>query len=110
MMLEAVTKGLVAPGNIAKKLKSRREIVAELTTYAEQVQKIPEMNINIVPLTQDLCFQAVIWQQKYGLMNQRFYPSGCLSGAELPASCHQRFGICQGGEIDPVATHGCMKI
>jgi predicted nucleic acid-binding protein len=68
MMLEAVTKGLVAPGNIAKKLKSKPEIVTELTIYAEQIQKIPEMNINIVPITQDLCFQAMIWQQKYGLM------------------------------------------
>lgn len=40
MMLEAVTKGLVAPGNIAKNLKSKPEIVTELTIYAEQIQKI----------------------------------------------------------------------
>lgn len=68
MMLEAVTRGLVAPGNIAKKLKGRPEIIMQLRTYAEQVEKIPAMNINIVPLTEDLCYQALTWQQRYGLM------------------------------------------
>lgn len=68
MMLEAVTRGLVTPGNIAKKLKGKPEIITRLSTYAEQVKKIPAMNINIVPLTQDLCYQALTWQQQYGLM------------------------------------------
>ncbi|MBE3572182.1 MAG: PIN domain-containing protein [Moorella humiferrea] len=68
MMLEAVTRGLVTPGNIAKKLKGKPEIITSLANYAEQVKKIPAMNINIVPLTQDLCYQALTWQQQYGLM------------------------------------------
>ncbi|WP_258358538.1 type II toxin-antitoxin system VapC family toxin [Moorella sulfitireducens] len=68
MMLEAVTRGLVTPGNLAKKLKGKPEIITRLATYAEQVKKIPAMNINIVPLTQDLCYQALTWQQQYGLM------------------------------------------
>ncbi|MGI9860453.1 PIN domain-containing protein [Moorella naiadis] len=68
MMLEALARELVTPGNIAKKLKSKPEIVKQLTAYASQVQKIPEMNINIIPVTQELCYQAVAWQQKYGLM------------------------------------------
>lgn len=68
MMLEALAKGLVTTGNVAKRLKRRPEIVKQLTVYSNQVQKIPEMNINIVPITQELCYQAVAWQQKYGLM------------------------------------------
>ncbi len=68
MMLEALARELVTPGNIAKKLKNKPEIVKQLTAYADQVQKIPEMNINIIPVTQELCYQAVAWQQKYGLM------------------------------------------
>ncbi|OIQ58449.1 PIN domain protein [Moorella thermoacetica] len=68
MMLEAVTRGLVTPGNLAKKLKGKPEIITRLATYAEQVKKVAAMNINIVPLTQDLCYQALTWQQQYGLM------------------------------------------
>jgi len=68
MMLEALARKLVTPGNIAKKLKRKPAIVKQLTAYADQVQKIPEMNINIIPVTQELCYQAVTWQQKYGLM------------------------------------------
>lgn len=68
MMLEALARGLVTTGNVAKKLKSKPEIVKQLTVYANQAQKIPEMNINIIPITQELCYQAVAWQQKYGLM------------------------------------------
>lgn len=66
MMLEALAKGLVTTGNVAKRLKRRPEIVKQLTVYSNQVQKIPEMNINIVPITQELCYQAVAWQRSMG--------------------------------------------
>lgn len=68
MMLEAVTRGLVAPGNIAKKLKGKPEIITGLAIYADQVKKIPAMNISVIPLSEELCFQALNWQQQYGLM------------------------------------------
>lgn len=68
MMLEAVIGGFVTLGSVAKKLKSRPEIVRQLHIYAEQIEKIPAMNINIVPVTEELCLKALPWQQKYGLM------------------------------------------
>ncbi|MGB9781720.1 MAG: type II toxin-antitoxin system VapC family toxin [Moorellaceae bacterium] len=68
MMLEAVTRGFVIPGNVAKKLKSRPEIIRQLHIYAEQIEKIPAMNIHFVPVTEELCLKALPWQQRYGLM------------------------------------------
>jgi len=68
MMLEAVNRGFVTPGNVARKLKRRPEIIKQLHIYAEQIEKIPAMNINIVPVTEELCLKALPWQQRYGLM------------------------------------------
>lgn len=81
MVLEALVRELVTPGRVAKKLKNRPEIVKQLTAYAAQVQTIPEMNINIVPVTRELCEQALFWQQQYGLMT---------NDALLIAACHQQ--------------------
>jgi predicted nucleic acid-binding protein len=81
MMLEALARELVTPGKVAKKLKNRPEIVKQLTAYAAQVKTIPEMNINIVPVTLELCERALFWQQQYGLMT---------NDALLIAACRQQ--------------------
>jgi predicted nucleic acid-binding protein len=50
MTIEAVTRGLVSPGNVARKLRERPEIVARLQTYQQQVERIPLMSIEVLPL------------------------------------------------------------
>jgi predicted nucleic acid-binding protein len=68
MMLEAVSKKIVAPGNIAKKLKERPELIKNLNDYPSLALKIPAMQINILPITQELCYDAIYFQKKYGIM------------------------------------------
>ncbi|HSG38797.1 MAG TPA: hypothetical protein VLE27_04085, partial [Thermoanaerobaculia bacterium] len=43
MMIEAVAKGLISPGNPARKLREKPEIVRELHVYLEQIELIPLM-------------------------------------------------------------------
>ena len=53
MMVEAVTKGLVSSGNVAKKLRKRPDVVKQLADYQTQTEAILEMGIEVVGLTSD---------------------------------------------------------
>lgn len=80
MMLEAVTKGMVAPGGIAEKLKENPAVVTGLSEYADSVLRIPDMGISILPITMELCESAVPIQRRYGLMtNDSLLIAACQS-------------------------------
>jgi predicted nucleic acid-binding protein len=68
MTIEAVTRGLVVPGNIVKKLRDRPEIVRQLSLYQEQVEKIPWMGVEVVPLDRRLLAIASPLRTRYGLL------------------------------------------
>ena len=50
MMIEAVSRGLVEPGNVAAKLRSSPAIVRKLGLYQEQIDRIPLMGIDVRPV------------------------------------------------------------
>ncbi len=50
MMLEAVQKGLVSPGNVVRRLKERPEVVRRLSDYAGYAGRIPGMGIEVLPV------------------------------------------------------------
>lgn len=50
MMIEAVTRGLVSPGNLARKLREKPAIVKKLHLYQEQLERIPLMGIEAGPI------------------------------------------------------------
>jgi len=68
MMLEAVLKGLVSPGNVAQKLRKRPDVVRQLELYQEQVAQIPSMDIEIVPLDLSAFAEAGLLRRSYGLL------------------------------------------
>jgi predicted nucleic acid-binding protein len=68
MMIEAVSKKLVTAGNLAQKLRKRPATVKKLHLYQEQVEKIPLMGIEIVPLDLQVLASAAALRTKYGLM------------------------------------------
>ncbi len=51
MMIEAVTKELVQPGDVAKKLKNKPEIVKQLTEYETNTLSIMDMGIEVLSLS-----------------------------------------------------------
>jgi len=68
MTIEAVARGLVAPGNVVKKLRERPEIIRQLSLYQEQVEKIPWMGVEVVPLDRRVLATAAPLRTRYGLL------------------------------------------
>ncbi len=68
MMIEAVSKGLVTPGNIARKLQENPAIVQQLSAYHQQAKAIPDMGIAILPTGIDTLAISHAWRQRYGLL------------------------------------------
>lgn len=68
MMIEAVSKGLVSPGNVAQKLRRNAKIIRKLHVYQEQIEKIPLMGIHVEPLDLKVILSAMTVRRQYGLM------------------------------------------
>lgn len=68
MTIEAVARGLVAPGNVVKKLRDRPEVVRQLSLYQEQAEKIPWMGVEVVPMDRRLLAIAAPLRTRYGLL------------------------------------------
>lgn len=68
MTIEALAKGLITPGNPARKLREKPEIVASLHLYQEQIERIFLMGISIVGLDLAIFERAFDFRQKYGLL------------------------------------------
>lgn len=50
MMLEAVHKGLISPGNVVRRLKERPDVVKDLDEYARHAGRIEDMGVRILPV------------------------------------------------------------
>ena len=54
MVAEAILKGLVSAKTAVRKLGETPALVKQLTQYQEDVNKVSQMNITILPLTADI--------------------------------------------------------
>lgn len=68
MIAEAIEKGYISDKNPVKSLREKPEIVKKLSTYSHDVEKIGEMNINIVNLTNELINKSAKIRQSEGLL------------------------------------------
>lgn len=68
MMVEAVVKRLVSPGNVARKLRERPEVVAQLSQSEEQAEVVLRMGLRIMPLDEDILAASRAFRSSYGLM------------------------------------------
>jgi predicted nucleic acid-binding protein len=68
MIAEAIEKGHITDKNPVKKLRENPEIIKKLTTYIHDVEKIGEMNINIIALTNELIKKSAKIRQTEGLL------------------------------------------
>jgi predicted nucleic acid-binding protein len=68
MMIEAVTKGLVPSGNVAKELRKRPNVVKQLADYQTQTEAILEMGIEVVGLTSDSLKISYPYRRRDGLL------------------------------------------
>ena len=68
MMVEAVTKGLVTPGNVAKKLREKPNVVEQLVDYQLQTEAIFKMGIDVAGLTPDYLKRSSLYRRRDGLL------------------------------------------
>jgi predicted nucleic acid-binding protein len=68
MMIEAVTKGLVSPGNVVRKLREKPSFIQELHIYQEQVELIPLMGIAVRGLDLEIMTLAAEIRRRHGLL------------------------------------------
>lgn len=68
MTIEAVARSFVPPGNVAKKLRARPDIVRKLTLSENQVERIPSMGVEVRALTTQILERASQLRRDHGLM------------------------------------------
>lgn len=68
MIIEARAKGLIASGNVVKKLKEKPQIVKRLKDYQEQTTAILELGLEILPLDAESVATSELYRRKYGLL------------------------------------------
>lgn len=68
MMMEALSRGLVAPGSVARKLRERPDIVKQLHVHRDDVEQIPLMGIDVVPLDLKGLLRAGELRRRHGLL------------------------------------------
>ena len=68
MMIEAAVKKLVTPGDVAKKLRAKPQVVKQLKDYQKQAQAVLEMGLEIFPLSAETVMASLRFRQEYGLM------------------------------------------
>ncbi|MBW3566091.1 MAG: PIN domain-containing protein [Acidobacteria bacterium] len=68
MMIEAVSKKLVEPGNVAQKLRSKPSLVRKLGSYQEQIDRIPLMGIEVRPVDLATLHRSRTGRESFGLL------------------------------------------
>ena len=68
MMLEAVQRGLVSPGNVARRLKEHPEVVRLLSEYARHAGRISDMGIRVLPIDGELVRSSQEVRTRTGLL------------------------------------------
>jgi predicted nucleic acid-binding protein len=68
MIAEALEKELIGSKNLVRQLKQHPEIIRKLSTYNANVQKISEMNIEILDLTLEIIRESAKTREKEGLL------------------------------------------
>ena len=68
MMIEALTRGLVSPRNLVKKLRRKPDVVRQLVTSRRQVEQIPLMGIRVLGLELHHVMAAAQLREECGLL------------------------------------------
>jgi predicted nucleic acid-binding protein len=94
MIIEAVNAGLVSGKDVVKKLRARPDLVRRLHVYQEQVERIPLMGVDVVPLEVGTLLRSADIRRRYGLLvNDSLVVSAALgAGADQLASADADFG------------------
>lgn len=68
MMIEAVSRGLVTPGNVVRKLREKPPVARQLSAYHRQARAIPAMGIAVLPVGGEVFEASHPCRQQHGLL------------------------------------------
>lgn len=68
MIIEAVAAGLVSGKDVMKKIRARPDLARKLHVYQEQIERIPLMGVDIVPLEIGVLIRSADVRRQYGLL------------------------------------------
>jgi predicted nucleic acid-binding protein len=68
MTIEAVASGTIAGKDVVRKLRARPDVVGHLHVYQEQVDRIPLMGIEILPLDTGALVRSADLRRESGLL------------------------------------------
>jgi predicted nucleic acid-binding protein len=93
MTIEAVATGLVAPGNVVRKLRENPDLVRRLGRYQEQVERIPLMSVDVVAVEAGTLLRSGDVRSRYGLLvNDSLVVTSALDhGAQAIATSDRDF-------------------
>ena len=67
MLVEALALGLAKVKNLTGKLRQKPDVVRQLHVYQEQIERIPLMGVNVVPLTLKTLLGSRDVRKRHGL-------------------------------------------
>lgn len=67
MMIEALSRGLVSAGNLARKLREKPDVVRQLHAYHEQVERVPLMGVDVVDVGLGTLVRSAEVRRRHGL-------------------------------------------
>lgn len=80
MMSEAVASGLVGRPNVVQKLRAKPDVVRQLHAYQEDVDSIPLMGVDVVPVDTAALLQSADIRRQYGLLvNDSLVVAGAIA-------------------------------
>ena len=93
MMIEAVARGLLPRGNLARRLRTRPDVVRELDIYQQQVERIPLMGVKVLSLDVKALLHSQGIRKRYGLLvnDSLVAASATLAGLRVLATADSDF-------------------
>jgi len=68
MTIEAVARGLISSGNLARKRRANPDIVKSLEGYQLQVERVPLMGVEVLPLDLRALLHSYDIRKRHGLL------------------------------------------
>lgn len=101
MVAEAILKGLVSAKTAVRKLGETPALVKQLTQYQEDVNKVSQMNITILPLTADIVQASAEVRKSEGLLTNDSLIVTCMrtQGLRKLATANGDFDQVSGIEV-----------
>jgi predicted nucleic acid-binding protein len=83
MMIEAVSRRMIEGGNVARKLRERPDVVRRLQMYQTQIDRIPVMGIDILPVDAQVIAASAEFRRLYGLLTNDSIIAACAASASI---------------------------